>query len=69
LIFFNGFLISKKSEKFFFNGFPSSSTAFRFLKRLSDFFNGFAFRETFFNGFAFQETFFNGFAISSTAFR
>ncbi len=37
----------------------SSSTAFQFLQRLSDFFNG----------FAFQETFFNGFPISSTAFR
>jgi hypothetical protein len=59
LIFFNGFLISEKSKKIFFNGFPSSSTAFRFLKRLSDFFNGFAFRETFFNGFP----------IPSTAFR
>ncbi len=73
LIFFNGFLIFKKSEKIFFNGFPSSSTAFHFLKRLSDFFNGIAFRETFFNGFAFRETFFNGFPISekpsSTAFR
>ncbi len=53
-IFFNGFLISKKSEKIFFNSFPISSTAFRFLQRLSDFFNGFAF---------------NGFPISSTAFR
>jgi hypothetical protein len=31
LIFFNGFPISKKSEKIFLNGFPISSTAFRFL--------------------------------------
>jgi hypothetical protein len=28
LIFFNGFLISKKSKKIFFNGFPISSTHF-----------------------------------------
>jgi hypothetical protein len=31
LIFFDGFPISKKSEKTFLNGFPISSTAFRFL--------------------------------------
>jgi hypothetical protein len=31
LNFFNGFPISKKSEKIFFNGFPISSTAFCFL--------------------------------------
>jgi hypothetical protein len=31
LIFFNGFPISKKSEKIFLNGFPISSTAFRSL--------------------------------------
>jgi hypothetical protein len=36
----------------FFNGFPISSTAFRFLKRLSDFFNGFP---IFFNGFPLSE--------------
>ena len=33
-IFFNGFLISEKSEKIFFNGFPISSTAFQFLQWL-----------------------------------
>jgi hypothetical protein len=33
--FFNGFPLSKKSEKIFFNGFPISSMAFRFLQRLS----------------------------------
>jgi hypothetical protein len=48
LIFFNGFPISKKSEKIFFNGFPISSTAFRFLQWLSAFFNGFL---IFLNGF------------------
>jgi hypothetical protein len=31
LIFFNGFLISEKSEKIFFNGFLISSMAFSFL--------------------------------------
>jgi hypothetical protein len=36
-IFFNGFPISKKSKKIFFNGFPLSSTAFCFLRWLSDF--------------------------------
>ena len=41
LIFFNGFPISEKSKKIFFNGFLISSTAFRFLQRLSAFFNGF----------------------------
>jgi hypothetical protein len=40
-IFFNGFPISKKSEKIFFNGFPISSMAFRFLPRISNFRNGF----------------------------
>ncbi len=34
-VFFNGFPLSKKSEKIFFNGFPISSTAFQFLQRLS----------------------------------
>ncbi len=33
--FYNGFLISKKSKKIFFNGFPIFSTAFCFLQRLS----------------------------------
>ena len=36
----------------FFNGFPISSTAFRYLKRLSDFFNGFS---IFLNGFLLSE--------------
>jgi hypothetical protein len=36
----------------FFNGFPISSTAFRFLKWLSDFFNGFP---IFLNGFPLSE--------------
>jgi hypothetical protein len=52
LIFFNGFPISKKSEKIFFNGFPISSTAFRFLQRLSAFFNNFL---IFLNGFPLSE--------------
>jgi hypothetical protein len=39
--FFNGFPLSMKSEKIFFNSFPISSTAFQFSQRLSDFFNGF----------------------------
>jgi hypothetical protein len=34
---FNGFRISKKSGKIFFNGFPISSMAFQFLQWLSDF--------------------------------
>jgi hypothetical protein len=46
LIFFNGFLISEKSDKIFFNGFPISSTAFHFLQRLSAFFNGFLLSST-----------------------
>ncbi len=50
--FWEMLLISEKSEKIFFNGFPISSTAFRFLKRLSDFFNGFP---IFLNGFPFSE--------------
>ncbi len=50
--FFNGFPISKKSEKIFFNGFPISSTAFCFLQRLSAFFNGFP---IFLNGFPLSE--------------
>jgi hypothetical protein len=58
LIFFNGFPISKTSEKIFFNDFPISSTAFRFLQRLSTFFNGFP---IFFNGFP---IFLNGFPLS-----
>jgi hypothetical protein len=41
LIFFNGLPISKKSKKNFLNGFPISSTAFRFLRRISTFCNGF----------------------------
>ena len=41
LIFFNGFPISEKSEKIFFNGFPISLTAFRSLRRISNFCNGF----------------------------
>jgi hypothetical protein len=41
LIFFNGFPISEKSEKIFFNGFPISSMAFRSLRRISNFCNGF----------------------------
>jgi hypothetical protein len=56
LIFFNGCLISEKSKKNFFNGFPISSTAFRFLQRISTFRNGFL-------------IFLNGFPISSTAFQ
>jgi hypothetical protein len=55
-IFFNGFLISEKSEKIFFNNFPISLTAFRFLWCISTFRNGFL-------------IFLNGFPISSTAFR
>ncbi len=55
LIFFNRFLISEKSKKIFFNGFPISSTAFWFLQRLSAFWNGFLISST-----AFQ--------FSSTAF-
>ena len=45
-------LISEKSKKIFFNGFPISSPAFRFLKRLSDFFDGFP---IFLNGFPLSE--------------
>jgi hypothetical protein len=41
LIFFNGFPISEKSKKIFLSGFPSSSTAFRSLQRISTFCNGF----------------------------
>jgi hypothetical protein len=41
LIFFNSFPIFKKSEKIFFNGFPISSMAFRSLRRMSNFCNGF----------------------------
>jgi hypothetical protein len=52
LIFFNGFPISKKSEKIFFNSFPISSLAFHFLQRLSAFFNGFP---IFLNGFPLSE--------------
>ncbi len=33
--FFNGFLLSKKSKKIFFNGFPISLMAFQFLQWLS----------------------------------
>jgi hypothetical protein len=58
LIFFNGFPLSEKSEKIFFNNFPLSSTAFHFLQRLSDFFNGFP---IFLNGFL---IFLNGFPLS-----
>ncbi len=50
--FFNMFPISEKSEKIFYNGFPISSTAVRFLQRLSAFFNGFP---IFLNGFPFSE--------------
>ena len=46
LQWFNGFPISEKSKKIFFNGLPISSTAFRFLQRLSDVFNGFPLSET-----------------------
>jgi hypothetical protein len=53
-IFFNGFPISEKS--IFFNGFLISSTAFCFLRRISNFHNGFL-------------IFLNGFPISSTAFQ
>jgi hypothetical protein len=56
LIFFNSFPISEKSEKIFFNGLPISSTAFRFLRRISNFRKGFL-------------IFLNGFLISSTAFQ
>ncbi len=62
-IFFNGFQISKKSEKIFFNGFPISSTAFCFLWRISNFRKGFL---IFLNDFP---IFLNGFPISSTASR
>jgi hypothetical protein len=62
LIFFNGFPISKKSEKIFFNGVPISSTAFRFLQWLS------AFKEIQENLLQRLSDFFNGFPISSTAF-
>ncbi len=55
-IFFNGFLISKKFKKIFFNSFPISSTASRFLRCISTFRNGFL-------------IFLNGFPISSTAFQ
>jgi hypothetical protein len=41
LIFFDGFPISEESEKIFFNGFPNSSTAFRSLRRIFNFCNGF----------------------------
>jgi hypothetical protein len=54
-IFFNSFLISEKSEKIFFDGFPISSMAFCFLRCISTFRNGFL-------------IFLNGFPISSTAF-
>jgi hypothetical protein len=41
LIFFKGFPISEKSEKIFLNGFPTSSTAFCSLRRISIFCNSF----------------------------
>jgi hypothetical protein len=62
LIFFNGFPISKKSEKIFFNGFPISSTAFQFLQWLSAFFNGFPLSSTAFQFLQWLSKF------SSTAF-
>ncbi len=66
LIFFNGFPISKKSEKIFFNGFLTSSTAFPFLRRISNFRNGFL---IFLNGFPQRlSAFRNGFLLSVTAF-
>jgi hypothetical protein len=40
-IFFNGFLISEKSKKISFNGFPISSMASRFIWRISTFHKSF----------------------------
>jgi hypothetical protein len=57
LIFFNG----STAFRFPRNPRKSSSTAFRFLQRLSNFFNGFPISSMAFD-------FFNGFPISSTAF-
>ncbi len=64
LIFFNG------STAFWFprNSRKSSSTAFRFLQRLSNFFNGFLISSTAFQFLQWLSDFFNGFPISSTAF-
>jgi hypothetical protein len=66
LIFFNGFPNSEKSKKIFFNGFPISSAAFCFLRRISNFHNGFL---IFLNGFPQHlSAFRNSFLLSVTAF-
>jgi hypothetical protein len=46
LIFLNGFPIFLNGFPIFLNGFPISSTALRFLQRLSAFFNGFPLSST-----------------------